>query len=188
MPSLEAQDADGAAQRRPGPLLWPTPRQRESTTRPTMQGLLRAASRFPRLPSSLPATACWAEADCRATRTQATAERPMVDRPTTPTTRRMLNRHSGQATRASPWLTLLERRTLSYGRNHHRAYNTGLHLQGAPQRLLAKRAHLRALSGARLCCAAGCSFRFRWRMTRAKHLEILGCLFDTSGACAGPGC
>ena len=30
-------------------------------------------------------------------------------------------------------------------------YNTGLHLQGAPQRLLAKRAHLRALSGASPC-------------------------------------
>ena len=32
--------------------------------------------------------------------------------------------------------------------------NTGLHLQGAPQRLLAKRAHLRALSGARPCSTA----------------------------------
>ena len=41
----------------------------------------------------------WAEADCRATRRQMMGERPMADYPTTPTTRWMLDRHSGQATR-----------------------------------------------------------------------------------------
>ena len=38
--------------------------------------------------------------------------------------------------------------------------NTGLHLQGAPQRLASanERPHLRALSGARPCCEARGSF------------------------------
>ncbi len=40
--------------------------------------------------------------------------------------------------------------------NRRRLHNTRVHLQGAPQRLAAKRPHLGALSGATRCCAAAC--------------------------------
>ena len=126
-----------------------------TTTHRAGSGLLRETARRDPHASSLLAGEGWAEADCRAHRRPRMRERPMLTtRPPEPGdeswTATLVQPLEGDAGSLRP-----SSEPTPFNRcDRDRAHNTGRHLQSASQRLPAKRAHLRALSGARPCWAA----------------------------------